>query len=78
MNRAVRITGFAMIVAGIVFILAWFIKPLRFLWPWFRALPLLLQVGLGLAALGLLILMISLIWERISERHQDRDLLDDS
>ena len=77
MIRSVRIAGFLFIVAGAIVILTQLIEPLRQIWPWLRQLPLPIQIGFGLAALGLLILMGSLIYERIDERAKDRKLLDE-
>ncbi|MCP3914086.1 MAG: hypothetical protein GY711_00845 [bacterium] len=81
MIRLIRTTGFLLIVAGALVILTWLIEPLREalrnLWPWYRALPLPVQVGSGLAVIGLLILMISLLWERFEDRENDRSLLDE-
>lgn len=74
MIRPLRVTGFLLIAVGCVILLTWLIKPLRFLWPWFRALPWAIQLGLAVAAVGLLFLIGSLLWERFQERHLDRDL----
>ena len=49
-------------------LLVWMIEPLRFIWPWLRALPWPIQFGFVISVLGLLILMGSLIWERLEER----------
>ena len=72
MNRLVRITGFLLIVAGVIVTLTWFIEPLREVWPWLLELPLPIRVGIVLAAAGLLLLVGSLLWERWEERDQDR------
>ncbi len=77
MIRLIRIVGFLLIATGAVCLLAWLIKPLRFLWPWLRALPWPIQLGLVVAAAGLLLLIGSLIWERLEDREKDRSLLDD-
>lgn len=77
MIRAIRVFGFLLIATGVVVLTTWVITPLRALWPWYRALPLVIQVGLGIAAIGFLILMGSLIAERIERREHDRSLLDD-
>jgi hypothetical protein len=44
------------------------------IWPWLRALPWPIQFGFTVSALGLLVLMGSLIWERMEERAADREL----
>ncbi|HUT24026.1 MAG TPA: hypothetical protein VM492_06780 [Sumerlaeia bacterium] len=77
MIRLIRIFGFLLIAAGGVVLLTWLVKPLRFLWPWLRALPWPIQLGLAAAAAGFLLLLASLIWERFEEREQDRSLRDD-
>jgi hypothetical protein len=76
MIRLVRIVGILLAAAGAVICLAWAIEPLREIWPWLRSLPWPLQLGFGLAATGLLLLLGSLIWERLEDRKQDKDLLD--
>jgi membrane protein implicated in regulation of membrane protease activity len=75
--RLTRIVGFLLIAAGAVVLLTWLIKPLRFVWPWLRALPWPIQLGLGVAAAGFLLILGSLVWERLEEREQDRSLRDD-
>ena len=77
MIRLVRVTGFLLIIAGAVVILTWLIEPLRAVWPWLRRLPLPIQIGFSLAAIGLAILLGSLLWERWGERGLDRSLRDD-
>ena len=77
MTRVLRITGFLLIGAGALVLLFWAIRPLRSIWPMIIALPLPVRIGIGAAALGLVVLMGSLIAERIGEREADRKLLDD-
>ena len=77
MIRLIRIVGFLLIAAGGILVLAWMIKPLRAIWPWFRKLPWPIQVGTGAAAAGLLILLGSVIWERLEDHEKDRKLRDD-
>jgi membrane protein implicated in regulation of membrane protease activity len=77
MIRLVRILGFLLIVAGAIVLVAWLIKPLRSVWPWLLMLPWPIKLGLGAAAVGLLLLFGSLIWERLEERGEDRNLRDD-
>ncbi|NIM49988.1 MAG: hypothetical protein GTN78_22430 [Gemmatimonadales bacterium] len=77
MIRLIRIVGFLFIAAGAVLLVAWLIEPLRFLWPWLRSLPWPVQAGMVAAAVGLLLLMGSLIWERLEEREHDQQLRDD-
>jgi len=66
-----------MVVAGALVILTWLIEPLRQIWPYLRTLPWPIQLGLAMAALGLVVVMGSLIWERMEEREKDRSLADD-
>ena len=77
MIRLIRILGFLLIVAGAVVLLTWLIKPLRFVWPWLQALPWPIKLGLGVAAAGFLVLLGSLIWERLEDRAHDRSLRDE-
>ena len=77
MTRLLRITGFLLIGTGILVLLVWAIRPLRFFWPVVMDLPPAIQIGMGAAGLGLVVLMASLIAERIGEREADRQLLDD-
>ncbi len=81
MIRLVRILGWLLMVLGALVILSWLIKPLREAWPHafeaFRALPIAVQVGLVIAAVGFLILFSSLIWERLEDRKQESGLSDE-
>ena len=74
MTRLVRIIGFLLIVAGAVVGLSWIIKPLRAVWPWLEQLPLAIQVGVGVAGLGLVLVFASMLWERYEDRGEDRRL----
>ena len=78
MIRRTRVFGIALMTAGAILALTWLIEPLRFLWPWFRALPAIIRIGLGAAAAGLGLLLGSLIWERLDSRDHDRSLLIDA
>lgn len=77
MIRLLRILGFLLIVAGIVVLLTWLIEPFRAVWPWLAMLPLPIKIGIAVAAAGFLLLLGSLIWERLEEREHDRSLLDE-
>ena len=77
MIRLVRILGFLLILAGAIVVLTWLIEPLREIWPWLQSLPLPIRIGFGMAAVGLLLLLGSLVWERIEEREHDKSLLDE-
>ncbi|MCP4711093.1 MAG: hypothetical protein GY869_20935, partial [Planctomycetes bacterium] len=72
MIRLIRIMGVLMMATGIIILLAWFIKPLQAVWPWLLKLPWPIQVGMVAAAFGFLLLLASLIWERLEERENDR------
>ena len=77
MTRLVRITGFLLIGAGAITALTWFVAPLRQIWPWFLKLPIAIQIGLGAATGGAVLVFASLLWERIEEREADRELKKD-
>ena len=81
MIQFVRILGGVLMALGVLVILAWLIKPLREAMPviydGFRALPGEIQFGLVIAAIGFLLLISSLIWERLEDRKREGRLLDD-
>jgi len=77
MIRLVRVLGLLMMVSGGVILLTYLVTPLRALWPWFRSLPLPIQLGLGAAALGLVLLFGTVLWERLEARAADRALRED-
>lgn len=77
MTRVLRITGFLLIGAGLLVLLVWAIRPLRLIWPWLMGLPLAVRIGIGAATVGMVVLMASLIAERIGEREADRKLMED-
>ncbi len=77
MIRLVRITGFLLIAVGALLVLSYLVEPLREVWALVYELPLVIRIGLALAATGLLVLLGSLIWERYEERENDRSLLDE-
>jgi hypothetical protein len=52
------------------------IRPLRAVWPFLLELPWPIRLGLGTLLLGFLLVMASLIAERIEERGADRALRD--
>jgi len=74
MTRLLRITGFLLIGTGALVLLVWAIRPLRFIWPMLLALPPAIQIGIAVAGLGMVVLMGSLIAERIGDREADRRL----
>ena len=81
MIRLLRIIGITLICLGGLVILTWLIEPLREIIPlsfvWFRSLPLAMQIGLVLAAVGFVILFSSIVWERLEDRKLETNLLDD-
>lgn len=77
MIRLIRILGFLLIGAGALVLLTWLFEPLRLAWAALLQLPWPVRLGLGVAAAGLLLVMGSLLWERLEERRSDRGLLDD-
>lgn len=77
MIRLVRIVGYLSIAAGAIVLLTWLFEPLRALWPFLLALPLPVKLGLGAAAVGVLLILGSMIWERMERRTEDRELLDE-
>ena len=76
MNRLLRRVGLGLIVLGTVLVLVWVIEPLRMLWPLIQGLPLLIRIGVLAAAIGLTVLLGSLVSERIREREDDKRLRD--
>ena len=77
MTRLIRLFGFLLIGAGALVLASYLIEPLRAVWPWLLQLPLPIQIGLGIATVGFLLLMGTVLWERLEDRQYDRDLLDD-
>lgn len=78
MNKWARRIGFAFIILGVLITLSWFIDPVWQVLHLFRKLPVPLQLGLGVAAVGLTVLMISLLAERWSDRDADSALREDT
>lgn len=77
MTKLARLFGFLLLWSGAILLLFWFVKPLRAIGPFFLQLPLLLQIGLGAAAIGFILLLGTVIWERIQSRKTDRELQDE-
>jgi len=72
-----RRLGFVLMASGVVLLVVWAIRPVEMIWPWIRGLPLPLRIGVAAAALGLLVLVASLLAERFKEREHDRSLRHD-
>ena len=69
-----RIVGFLLILAGGLIIVTWLIEPLRALWPLLLSLPMPVLIGVIVGFAGLLLLLASLIWERMKDRTTDKQL----
>ncbi len=78
MIQQIRQLGFALIGLGILIFISYLIPPLRALWPLFRQLPVVIQIGLGAALLGIGLLLVSVIVERIEDRPHDESLKDET
>ena len=81
MIRLLRIIGVSLVAIGLLVILTWLIEPLRnivpFLYDGFRTLPIAMQIGLSVAAIGFLLLFSSIVWERMEDSKHEENLLDD-
>ena len=77
MSDLLRNIGFGLMVGGVVLVLIWAIEPFRTVWPWLLQLPILIRIGVVAGILGLAILMVTLISERVRNRDADRDLRDE-
>jgi hypothetical protein len=76
MIRFTRILGYLLSGVGALALLFWMIRPLRAVWPFLLELPWPIRLGLGTLLLGFLLVMASLIAERVEERGSDRALRD--
>lgn len=76
MVRGMRIVAVAMMLLGILLIISYIISPLRLLWWWFRHMPFPLQIGFGVAGVGLVILFTTMLFERVANRSYDKELKD--
>ena len=77
MTRLIRLFGFLLMAAGALVVLGWMFEPLAAVWAALLTLPWPLQIGLGVAGFGLLLVFASLLWERFEERDRDRSLRDE-
>jgi hypothetical protein len=78
MSKSMRMTGAIMVAAGVLIVLSYFFVPLGRVLNWFWLLPVQLQIGFGVAAIGLTVLIISLLAERWKDRHKDKALRDET
>ena len=74
MIRFTRVLGYMLSAVGVLALLFWMIRPLRAVWPFLLALPWPIRLGLGTLFLGFLLIMASLIAERIDESGADEAL----
>ena len=77
MMDLMRRAGFGLMLVGVVLVVVWAIRPLGFIWPWIRGLPLLIRIGVLAAVVGIAVLLGSLVYERIRERDKDKALRED-
>lgn len=78
MTKLARLIGFLLLWSGALLLLFWFVKPLRAIGALFLQLPILLQIGLAAVAVGFIVLLGTVIWERIRSRKTDKELQDES
>lgn len=77
MTKLARLFGFLLLWGGALLLIFWFVKPLRAIGALFLQLPILLQIGLAAAAIGFILLLGTVIWERIQSRKADKELQDE-
>ena len=77
MIKLFRWMGYLLIAGGCITLVTVVLPSLHKMYLFIRGFSIPVQIGLVAAVLGLLILMASLIWERIQERPIDRSLRDD-
>ncbi len=73
MIELLRIVGFLLIAAGLLLAASWLVTPLRLVWPMLLALPLPIRLGLGVAALGLLVVFATVVHDRLTADRQSLD-----
>ena len=62
---------------GVLALLFWMIRPLRTIWPYLLQLPWPIQLGLSALLMGFLLILASLIVERMEDRGHENHLRDD-
>ena len=77
MTDLMRKLGVGLMILGAALVAVWAIRPIELVWPWIRGLPLPLRLGVVAAAVGIAVLLGSLIYERFKERDGDKDLRED-
>jgi hypothetical protein len=71
-----RKVGVVMIALGVFLALTYLVAPVQFLFTYLRLLPVPLQIGFGVAGLGLFLLLVSLLSDRWNDREEDASLKD--
>jgi len=74
MIQFTRVLGYLFAGIGVLALLFWMIRPLRAVWPFLLGLPLAIRIGLSALLIGFLLVMASLLAERLEERDRDRAL----
>ncbi|MCZ6705992.1 MAG: hypothetical protein O6942_08845 [Bacteroidetes bacterium] len=77
MNKPIRILAYALLGTAAVIFVSYVIPPLRAIWPFFTTLPGAMQLGIGAGFFGFVLLIVSLIIERIEESDYNQSLRDD-
>jgi len=77
MTHSIRLLAFALLSGAALIFLTYMIKPLRWIWPYFHSLPPAIQIGVGAAFFGFVLLIVSLVMERMGERDYNQSLRDD-
>ncbi len=77
MTRPLRIFAYTLLATAVVIFVSYLIPPFRAIWPFFRSLPDALQLGVGAAFFGFILLIVSLLIERLEDRDYDESLRDD-
>ncbi len=77
MTQSVRLFAFALLGTAAVIFITYMIPPLRAIWPYFKTLPGAIQIGIGAAFFGFVLLILSLVMERAGENEYNKSLKDD-
>ena len=73
--RVMRIVAVAFMLLGVLLLVTYVVSPLRVLWSWwYGSLPLPLQIGSAVAAVGLVILLTTMFVDRMMNRGYDKEL----
>lgn len=77
MNKPIRILAYALLGTAAVIFISYVIPPLRAIWPFFKSLPGAMQLGIGAGFFGFVLLVVSLVLERMEESDYNQSLRDD-